>query len=95
MPQQVATPGYQVVYRGPHRAMGWGRFGTPVLLAPDVNPGLELAAGAAYFLTAAVAASAEVTFDLFYGAGTEQVRYAVYPLLGAQLGIVIDYEVLP
>ena len=93
--QTVITPSYLAVYRGPHRAMVCGRLGLPVIVNPDTNVGGELALGGAYFLTAGIGLSAELAFDLFYGAGTRQTSYAVYPILAGQFGVLIDYEVLP
>ena len=95
IPQQVLTPAYQMLFRGDHRFMVHGRFGTPFILGPDPNVGFELAGGAAFFVTAGLAVQGEILGDLFYGAGTEEVKYAVYPILAAQLGVVVDYEVLP
>lgn len=92
--QQVFTPSYQMLYRK-GRVLGYGRFGTPLLLSPDPNVGFELAGGVGFFVTAGIAISGELVGDLFYGAGTREVRYAVYPILSGQLGVLIDYEVLP
>jgi hypothetical protein len=92
--QQVITPGYQALYRR-GALLGYGRFATPVIVNPDPNLGFELAAGIGWFLTGAFGLNAELVGDLFYGAGTREVRYAVYPILSAQLGVIVDYEVLP
>jgi hypothetical protein len=93
--QQIVTPSYLVVYRGPHPWMGYGRLGPAYVVSPDENIGTELGLGAAYFVTASVGISAELVGDLFYGAGTRDVAVAVYPILSGQLGITVDYEVLP
>jgi hypothetical protein len=95
VPQQVLTPSYFLAYRGPHRAMAFGRLGPAIILSPDPNVGGELALGGAYFLTAGIGVSAEVIGDLFYGAATPERSYSVIPILSAQFGLVIDYEVLP
>lgn len=93
--QQVLSPGYYVAYRGANRFMGFGRLGAAYVVAPDENLGGELGLGAAFFLTGSLGVSAELIGSLFYGAGTEDVSFAVYPILSAQIGIIIDYEVLP
>jgi hypothetical protein len=95
VPQQVLTPSYFVAYRGPHRAMGYGRLGPSIILAPDPNVGGELAVGGAYFLTAGLGLSAELVGDLYYGAATPERGYSVIPILSGQLGFIVDYEVLP
>jgi hypothetical protein len=93
--QQVITPSYVLVFRGPRRWLGYGRAGTPLLLSPDLNVGGEIAAGGAFFVTAGLGVCGELTGSLFYGAGTREVRYAVYPILSASLGVIADFEVLP
>ena len=92
--QQAITPGYQALYRR-GAWLGYGRVAAPVLVSPDPNIGFELAAGIAWFFTGAFGLNAELVGDLFYGAGNQEVRYAVYPILSAQLGVIVDYEVLP
>jgi hypothetical protein len=93
--QQVLTPSYFIAYRGPRRVMAYGRLGPSIILSPDANVGGEIAVGGAYFLTAGIAASAEIIGDLYYGAGTPDAGASVVPVVSAQLGILIDYEVLP
>lgn len=95
VPQTVLTPSYVALYRGPHRYMLFGRVGVPILLSPDANAGFEIAFSGAYFLTAGMGVSASIVGSGFYGAGTREVRAAFYPLLSAQAGIIVDYEVLP
>jgi hypothetical protein len=67
----------------------------PFLMAPDPNVGGELALGGTYFVRAGVGATAALVADAFYGAGTRETRAAFYPVLSAQLGVSINYEVLP
>jgi hypothetical protein len=92
--QQTLTPSYQALYRG-GQLMFYGRFGSPILISPDVNLGFELAGGLAWFLTGAVGLNAELVGDLFYGAATREATYTVYPILSAQLGVAVDFEALP
>lgn len=93
--QDVVTPSYVALYRGPHRWMLFGRAGVPIVLGPDPNVGGELALGAAYFVTSGIGAGASIVGDGFYGAGTREVKAAFYPVLSGQLGVIVDYEVLP
>jgi hypothetical protein len=93
--QQSVTPSYLLAYRASSRVLGYGRLGASILTAPDVNVGGELAGGLGYFITAKIALSAELVGDLFYGAATYDAVYTVYPVLSAQLGLMIDHELLP
>ncbi|HTN90734.1 MAG TPA: hypothetical protein VL242_43975 [Sorangium sp.] len=95
VPQESLTPSYFVAYRGFKRALAYGRLGAAILIEPDVNVGGELAAGIGYFLLAGVALSGEIVGDLFYGAATYDAAYTVYPVVSAQLGLLIDHELLP
>ena len=93
--QQVLSASYLLLHRGAGAFMPYGRAGLAVVTAPDPNVGGELAGGAAYFFTGALGISAELVTSLFYGAGTYDVRYAVYPVVSAQVGLVAAFEVLP
>ncbi len=33
--------------------------------------------------------------DLYYGAGTPTKGISTYPILSGQLGLLVDYEILP
>lgn len=92
--QATLTPTYLAAKRGPMTLL-FARLGPSFVLSPDVNVGGEAALGAVYFLTGAVGASAEMVFDVYYGAGTEEAKFTVYPVLSGQFGVFIDYEVLP
>lgn len=93
--QQVITPSYAALYRGSNPFMLFGRAGLPVILTPDVNVGGELALGGAYFLTASLGVTAELIGDLFYGAATPEREFSTIPVLSTQIGIIVDYELLP
>lgn len=95
VPQQVLTPSYFIAYRGPNPFLLYGRLGPSIVLSPDPTPGAELASGFAWFLTSRLALGGELLFDLYYGAGTPSVGITTYPILSGQLGLLIDYEVLP
>lgn len=92
--QVVLTPSY-LLYRRVHAFGFWGRAGTPIVLTPSRTWGMEAALGAAWFVRAGIGVAAEVVGDLFWGTGTRDVSVATYPVLSAQLGIIISYEVLP
>ena len=93
--QQALSGSYLLVYRGDSPWLGYGRVGPVLLTTPDPNLGGELAFGGAYFFTGALGVCAELVGDLFYGAGTWEVRYSVIPVISAQAGLIVDFEVLP
>lgn len=93
--QQIITPSYVALYRGPHPFMLLGRVGVPVILTPDINAGGELAVGGAYFLSGSLGLTAELIGDIFYGAATPEREISTIPILSAQIGLMVDYEILP
>jgi len=93
--QQSIAPSYLLAYRGAGSALVYGRLGAAILTSPDFNVGGELAGGLGYYLTAKLALTGEVVGNLFYGAGTYEAVYTVYPVLSAQVGLMIDHEILP
>ncbi len=95
VPQQALAGSYMVVYRADSPWLGYGRIGPVLLTSPDANVGVELAFGGAWFVTGALGICAELVGDLFYGAGTWEARYTVIPILSAQAGVIVDFEVLP
>ncbi|MEP7125416.1 MAG: hypothetical protein ABJE95_31075 [Byssovorax sp.] len=93
--QAVLTPTYFAAYRGPHRFLAYGRLGPAIVLTPDPTIGGELAAGFGWFFTARLAVAGELVGDLFYGAGTPTNGITTYPIFSGQLGLLVDYEILP
>lgn len=93
--QQVVTPSYIAMIRGDRPTLVYGRLGLPILVTPDLNMGGELAAGLAWFFTGALGVTGELVFDLFYGAATHEVDVTAIPVLSLQLGMILDYEILP
>jgi hypothetical protein len=93
--QAVLAPTYFAAYRGAGRLLAYGRLGPTILLGPDPNLGAEASLGAAWFFTAGIGAGAELVFDLYEGAPTRDAAHPILPILSAQLGLVVDYEVLP
>lgn len=85
---------FQVTYRGPRRFLAYGRVG-PTLNTPEVTGGAEIAGGFGWFVTSYLAVAGELIGDVWWGAGTHQVAVATYPILSAQLGLLVDYELLP
>jgi hypothetical protein len=93
--QAVLTPTYFAAYRGPHRFLAYGRLGPSIVLTPDPTIGGELAAGFGWFFTARLAVAGELVGDVFYGAGTPTSGITTYPIFSGQLGLLVDYEILP
>jgi hypothetical protein len=93
--QEVISLSYQALRPFGSRWLVTARAGVPVVLEPDLNPGFELAAGGALLLGAGVGVGGELVFSLFYGAATLDHSASVIPLLSLQLGVWLDYEVLP
>jgi hypothetical protein len=93
--QNVLTPSVVGSYRASPTIGLFASAGAPNLLGPDFNVGGELGLGAAYYLTSGIALRGDLYGDLFVGAGTREVRAAVYPIVSGQLGVLVDWEVLP
>jgi hypothetical protein len=92
--QVAAAPTYQLWKRWSAFA-AYGRAGPSFVLGPDSTWGLEGAAGGVWFVRGGLGVTAEIVGDVFYGAGTRDVATATYPMLSGEIGLVIDYEVLP
>ena len=95
VPQQTITPSYLALVRLARVWMVYGWAGFPVLIEPDVNLGGELALGGSWLARAGLGATAALVADAFYGAGTRETRAALYPVLSAQIGVFVNYEVFP
>jgi hypothetical protein len=93
--QTVITPSYAFLWRFHRGDALYGRVGPSFVTAPDPNVGAELAAGGVYMLSGAFGLNAELIGSAYYGAATRQVAATLVPLLSLQLGVVIDWEVLP
>jgi len=93
--QQVLTPSYVVLYPLFRDLLGIARAGTPVVFEPDLSGGLELGAGAVWFVTAGTGISAELVGSLFFGAATWERDPSIVPIASLQLGAWFEYEVLP
>ncbi len=93
--QQTITPSYLQLWRAAPRWLLLGRLGVPVVTRPDVNAGLEGAVGALWRVTGGTGVTAEVVGSLFYGAATRERDPTAIPLVSLQLGVFLDYEVIP
>ena len=99
--QWALTPGYQILIPF-QRLLGMehdmlqlqGRIGIPIVLSGQedavfVSPGVELAAALQFKFLAGLGIYLEVQADLYGGS-----MDTVHPILAADLGFFIDYEVL-
>jgi hypothetical protein len=93
--QEVLALSYVALLPLGEHALLRGRAGMPIVLEPDANVGMELAAGCAWFLTGGLGLSAELVGSLFYGAATLDKPSTAIPLISLELGVWADYEVLP
>jgi len=96
IPQEVLSLSYIGLTRiDGGRFLLYGRAGIPVVLQPDLGGGLEAAFGGAFMISAGLGVQSELVGSLFYGAGTLDRSVTTIPVVSAQLGLFIDYEVLP
>jgi hypothetical protein len=96
IPQEVLSLSYTALSRfDSGRWLLFGRAGVPIVLEPDLSGGLEVAVGAAFLVTAGLGVQSELVGSLYYGAGTQDRSVTTIPVLSAQLGLFVDYEVLP
>jgi len=96
IPQEVLSLSYIGLERlGSGRTLLYGRAGLPFVLGPDLGGGLEAAFGGAFMISAGLGVQGELIGSLFYGAGTPDRSVSTIPVLSGQLGLFVDYEVLP
>ena len=93
--QEVLTPSYVLSRVLSPRFRGYGRFGLPIVLEPDLNVGAELGLGAVFQLWAGIGITGELIGSLFWGAATLDESRTTIPIVSLQLGARVDYEVLP
>lgn len=93
--QDVLTPGAIAMWRPGPRWLAFGRVGLPVVLRPDTTGGVEAALGGVWHATAGGGLTAELIGSLFYGAATWQRKVTTIPIVALQIGVFLDYEVLP
>jgi hypothetical protein len=96
IPQEVLSVSYMALERlDSGRTLLFGRAGIPITLEPDLSGGLEAAMGAAFMVSAGIGVQGELIGSLYYGAATQERSVTTIPVLSAQLGLFVDYEVLP
>lgn len=93
--QSVVVPSYVLSRRWSPTVETWARAGTPYVTGPNPNVGGEVSLGGAYLFTGALGVTVEVGASGFYGAATREVSATFIPLAFAQLGVAVDWEVLP
>jgi hypothetical protein len=93
--QQVLSLSYVALYPLSSQTLFRARGGMPIILGPDSNVGMELAAGGAWLFTGGLGLSAELVGSLFYGAATDEKSSTTVPVLSLEIGIWLDHEVLP
>jgi hypothetical protein len=93
--QEVVTPAYVTLLPLSSRWQLRGRFGLPIVLEPDASVGVELGVGAVFLVSAGLGFTAEAIGSLFSGAATLEESSTLIPIASLQLGVVVDYEVLP
>lgn len=69
---------------------GLGHLGVPIVVTGGSTAGAELAAALGYRLLAGTGLFAELSLDAFVGAGSK-----LHPTMALELGLFLDYEVLP
>lgn len=93
--QEVVTPAYLALLPLSSRWQLRGRLGVPIVLEPDAGAGVELGMGGVFLVTAGLGFTAEVIGSLFPGAATLEETSTLIPIASLQLGVLVDYEVLP
>jgi hypothetical protein len=93
--QQVITPAYMALMRFGPKWIAYGWAGIPVIAEPDVNVGAELALGGSWLARAGLGATCAIVLDGFWGADTAESRAPFYPVASFQVGLFVNYEVLP
>jgi hypothetical protein len=93
--QAVLAPSYAYLWRFDRGHALYGRVGPSLVTSPEVNVGAELGAGGVYMVSGLFGFNAELVGSAYYGAATRQVAATLVPLLSLQVGVVLDWEVLP
>lgn len=95
VPQQVVSPAYQ--FAVPLGTQLWwrGHVGPAIVTQPDTNVGLEAGLQLLGLVRAGIAPYLGVVYAQYWGAATDQTQASVIPILGAQAGVSVIYEVLP
>lgn len=95
VPQQVVTPAFTTGL--PLSEAFWlnGFLGCPLVLGPDFNAGVEFGLEVSYWPRAGWGIYTGLAWDQFWGAATDESTAAAIPILAAQAGLSLQYELLP
>jgi hypothetical protein len=93
--QEVVTPAYVALLPLSPRWQVRGRLGIPIVIEPDASAAVELGLGGVFLVTAGLGFTAEAIGSLFQGAATLEESSTLIPIASLQLGVLVDYEVLP
>ncbi len=93
--QEVVSVSYLIERPLGRDFLGFARLGLPFVIRPDFGAGYEAALGGAYLFTSGLGVSAELVESLFLGAATWEHDPSVWPVTSLQVGLWVDYEVLP
>ncbi|MCA9582225.1 MAG: hypothetical protein KC416_10560 [Myxococcales bacterium] len=88
--QAVLAPTYLSRIGFTEDILGTVKVAVPWVVSPRTNVGLELALGGVWMALAGFGPYVELGFSTFLGG-----EQSVHPLLTGEIGVVIDYEVLP
>lgn len=88
--QLVVMPAYLLYWAAAADWFGLGHLGIPIVASEGRSVGLELGVGAGYRFLAGFGAYAEAAFDAFLGAAS-----SVHPTFALEIGVFLEYEVLP
>jgi hypothetical protein len=93
--QEVITPAYLALLPLSPRWQLRGRLGLPIVVEPDASVGVELGIGGVFLASAGLGFTMEAIGSLFPGAATLEETSTLIPIVSLQLGVLVDYEVLP
>lgn len=93
--QAVIAPSYAYLWRFERGHALYGRVGPSIVMGPSPNVGAEVGGGGVYMLSGLLGLNAELVGSAYYGAATRQVAATLVPLVSLQVGLVLDWEVLP
>ncbi len=93
--QETLAPSYVLAHLLGPAWLGWARGGLPIVTRPDPGVGTELGFGLSWRASASFGLSAELVGALFFGAATPERRMTTTPMLGLELGVLLDGEMYP
>jgi hypothetical protein len=90
MQQLVVMPSYLLYWNVAPELFAFGHAGVPIAVTSGVSAGAEFGVALGYRMLAGVGAYTEAAVELFGGANT-----TIHPMVSLEVGLFIDYEVLP